>query len=139
MLYSVWCRDDTSPDGTKGAYVRATRQVFLTEIEARTYMAGISPSREPLLRHGAPLGKLVATPGAVAAFSREFLADCLARHSVGDWGDVGGEDSDSNDRSTELFQGGMILSSYKSESGVELWIITEWDRSVTTFLLPGEY
>ena len=36
-------------------------------------------------------------------------------------------------------EGFWILSAYQLETGVKVWIITEWDRSVTTFLLTEEY
>ena len=32
-----------------------------------------------------------------------------------------------------------LFSSHNMGKGEKLWIITEWDRSVTTFLLPSEY
>ena len=32
-----------------------------------------------------------------------------------------------------------LFSSYQVAPGLKLWIITEWDRSVTTLLLPSEY
>jgi hypothetical protein len=32
-----------------------------------------------------------------------------------------------------------LFSSYQVAPGLQLWIITEWDRSVTTLLLPSEY
>jgi hypothetical protein len=32
------------------------------------------------------LGQTVATPGAIAASSREYMLQCLGRHISGDWG-----------------------------------------------------
>jgi hypothetical protein len=32
-----------------------------------------------------------------------------------------------------------LLSSYVLPDGQTVWVITEWDRSSTTFLLPGDY
>jgi len=56
---------------------------------------------------------------------------------TGDWGDLEDEDKKEN----ELFvkEGLRILSAYNLETGVKVWVITEWDRSVTTILLPEEY
>ena len=34
---------------------------------------------------------------------------------------------------------GRLFSSYEVNEQLKLWIITEWDRSVTTLLLPSEY
>jgi len=32
-----------------------------------------------------------------------------------------------------------LLSSYQIAPDLTLWIITEWDRSVTTLLVPSDY
>ena len=85
------------------------------------------------------LGQIVATPGAVDlmhAYPAD-VTDALARHSRGDWGDVGPEDARENERS--LAQGWRLLSAYTTRAGVKAWIITEADRSATTLLLPEEY
>lgn len=92
-----------------------------------------------------PVGAIVATPGALAACSPDALLACLARHVTGDWGVVAAEDRDTNDEA--LRHGMRLLSAYpidpaKPSQGYgsnTLWIITEADRSATTFLLPEEY
>jgi hypothetical protein len=91
------------------------------------------------------LGQIVATPGALEATTDAQRLEYLARHSIGDWGYVCAEDRDSNDEAVK--DGGRILSAYpldpakpcKGFGENTLWIITEGDRSVTTFLLPDEY
>jgi hypothetical protein len=35
--------------------------------------------------------------------------------------------------------GQRVLSSYPLPTGQKIWIITEWDRSATTVLLPDDY
>jgi hypothetical protein len=35
--------------------------------------------------------------------------------------------------------GAMGFSAYRTRTDEKLWVITEWDRSVTTLLLPEEY
>jgi hypothetical protein len=52
-------------------------------------------------------------------------------------GDLSDEDRKENDYSLE--HGFRLLSSYRTNTGDKLWIITESDRSVTTLLLPEEY
>ena len=82
-------------------------------------------------------GKIVATPGALALAERGIdLLECLQRHLNGDWGDLCEEDKVENLFS--LKHGLRLLSAYNTPLG-KLWIITEADRSVTTFLLPEEY
>ena len=84
-----------------------------------------------------PLGQLFATPGVLAEVSTTDISIALARHAMGDWGDLCQEDLDENNHA--LKAGNRLLSSYFSADRVKFWIITEWDRSVSTVLLPSEY
>ncbi|MDP3799213.1 MAG: type I restriction endonuclease subunit M [Polaromonas sp.] len=117
--------------------------------------------RQPLFL----LGRIVATPGALhllrqTATSPEVL---LMRHVTGDWGEVCAEDAEENRLSLE--QGFRLMSVYRlplkdqavageasstldssaaadgddDVVGQRIWLITEADRSCTTFLLPSEY
>ena len=82
-------------------------------------------------------GKIVATPGVLALAERGIdLLEYLQRHLNGDWGDLCDEDKVENLFS--LKHDLRLLSTYNTPCG-KLWIITEGDRSVTTFLLPEEY
>ena len=89
---------------------------------------------EPLF----PLGRVVATPGAIAALdeAKQSPQEFLDRHQRGDWGEVSEEDKKENDFSVK--NGLRILSSYYTNKGVKIWLITEADRSVTTLLRPLE-
>lgn len=62
----------------------------------------------------------------------------LGRHLSGDWGDLDRADKALNDRALESGQD-RIFSSYQVTDDLKIWIITEWDRSATTVLLPEEY
>jgi hypothetical protein len=86
-----------------------------------------------------PLGQVVMTPGAFEAFQRtgEQPIRFLVRHVTGDWGELDEEDRMENEFS--LQRGFRVLSRYILTDGTVIWIITEADRSVTTFLLPEEY
>jgi hypothetical protein len=83
------------------------------------------------------LGRTLATPGALQALTESGPAEFLNRHVVGDWGDLGEEDRKLNDEA--VVAGERILSAYRTNQGVKLWVITECDRSATTILLPEEY
>lgn len=85
------------------------------------------------------LGRIVATPGALEALDeagQEWLT-FLQRHVGGDWGELDPHDLQENEAS--LQRGGRLFSGYTLNNGQRLWIITEWDRSATTLLLPSEY
>jgi hypothetical protein len=83
------------------------------------------------------LGTIVATPGALELAAQGLdLNAFLLRHLRGDWGDLDESDKAENDFS--LASGFRLLSSYNTPYGT-LWIITEHDRSATTFLTPSEY
>lgn len=86
-----------------------------------------------------PLGRVLATPGALAAISLGEIGQALFRHQSGDWGDICAEDAGANERA--LADGDRILSVYARTdgSGEKFWIITEADRASTTVLLPEEY
>lgn len=98
------------------------------------------------------LGQVVATQGVDHIVRRGFLdiQPLLTRHLSGDWGEITPEDWQLNDDSLnpepdangERYPG-RLFSSYDVDdtcSGEsKVWIITEWDRSVTTILLPSEY
>ena len=91
------------------------------------------------------LGQIVATRGALEAIPCGRMQACLLRHCRGDWGNVCKEDAAQNDLA--LQEGLRILSAYaideskpaKGHGDNCFWIITEADRSATTFLLPSEY
>lgn len=84
-----------------------------------------------------PLGQVVITRGAMNELPAGEVQECLLRHAEGDWGDVYEEDWALNDEALE--HESRLLSSYRTVNGIRFWIITEWDRSYTTILLPEEY
>ena len=84
-----------------------------------------------------PLGQVVITQGALHDLPAEEVQESLLRHAEGDWGDVCKEDWELNDEALE--NEARLMSRYRTVEGVRFWIITEWDRSVTTIFLPLEY
>ena len=83
------------------------------------------------------LGQTVITANAAEALHPADVVAALRRHAHGDWGEVCAEDAAENELS--LTEGSRLLSAYTDRSGVKFWIITEWDRSSTTVLLPEDY
>jgi hypothetical protein len=84
------------------------------------------------------LGAVTATPGVMEKVDREYAMGALARHLQADWGMCGDEDWQTNDDA--LAGGGRLLSVYPlPDDAGNFWIITEWDRTLTTMLLPEEY
>jgi hypothetical protein len=67
----------------------------------------------------------------------KHVYNSLQRHVVGDWGDLCEEDRIANESALE--HGKRLFSVFKSDGLPTIWIITEWDRSLTTVLFPEEY
>lgn len=96
-----------------------------------------------------PSGTMVMTAG-VGNYVNSGQLDIepyLKKHFSGDWGDIDDSDKKQNDQALKnkdgrLFSSYDLEGSFKGTFGMEsskLWIITEWDRSVTTVLFPSEY
>lgn len=83
------------------------------------------------------LGKLYMTQGVMNGVSALDVWHAVTRHADCDWGDVCEEDRGLNDASLE--NDSRLLSVYTASNAKRFWIITEWDRSATTVLLPEEY
>ena len=86
------------------------------------------------------LGQIFMTPGAdnALASADQSPFEFLARHRVGDWGEgLPPEDIQANE---EALQHDLrLLSRYITKQDEVIWVITEYDRSCTTLLLPAEY
>ena len=93
----------------------------------------VKTAYEPLFEEGT----VVCTPAALQVLTDVDIAAALYSHVRGDWGDIGRDDWQENDLS--LREGHRLLSVYHTSRGTKYWVITEWDRSVTTLLLPEEY
>ena len=106
--------------------------------DGRSLMVAFNMPNPPSRRR-LKLGQIVATPGALEAFtsSEQGPMEFLNRHIKGDWGEVDAEDWQANDRA--VVEGTRIISAYRTKTGDKLWVITESDRSATTLLLPSEY
>lgn len=86
------------------------------------------------------LGQVFMTPGAEAALAAADQSpfEFLARHLAGDWGEgLPPEDVQANQDA--LQQELRLLSRYITKQNEVIWVITEYDRSITTLLLPQEY
>ncbi|NDZ12786.1 type I restriction endonuclease subunit M [Variovorax sp. WS11] len=117
----------------------------------------LKPKGPPLFQ----LGRLVATPGAIElmVLTETSPLELAAMHVAGDWGECDPEDAQTNNEAVK--HGARVMSVYRlplikkdqAEGTGEgaapdgpiaieddrIWVITEADRSVTTFLLPEEY
>lgn len=87
------------------------------------------------------VGQVVATRGVAYEMEKDkeferFVRRSFSRHATRDWGDLCEEDKAYNDYAVE--NGERVFSSYEN-GDTKIWIITEWDRSYTTILLPEEY
>lgn len=87
------------------------------------------------------LGNVVLTYGVSEAikssmnFEKEII-ESLTRHCNKDWGELSGNDRAMNEEA--LLTGDQIFSAYTTSKG-KIYIITEYDRSITTVLFCSEY
>ena len=87
------------------------------------------------------LGQVVMTRGIAnilesnARFQLEVNI-AFAMYSNGDWGSISEGDAELNEEALKI--GDRLMACYPTCIG-DIWIVTEWDRSVTTILLPEEY
>lgn len=89
-------------------------------------------------------GTIVVTRGVGDLMEKEerfrlFVGISLSRYAEGDFGEICKEDAKTN--AEALKNGDRLMGVYKCPglSEWDIWIITEWDRSVTTILFPEEY
>jgi len=84
------------------------------------------------------IGEVVATRGALAHCERHSINPLLllGRHIGGDWGDLDTKDKQEN--VLAIKHNLRLLSAYRV-GDEKLYVITEWDRTLTTLLLASEY
>jgi hypothetical protein len=92
------------------------------------------------------LGHVVATPAALASIQQhgESVPALLHRHLTGDWQELCEEDRNANwaavlGGEARIFSAFNITAKGYIGKSVKIWVITEWDRSVTTLLRPEDY
>ena len=89
------------------------------------------------------LGQIVVTQGVDQHIKQSGpsavtnLSELFTRYKKGDWGDLCDDDKKMNDEAVESDKD-SVLAKY-SLAGKDVYLITEWDRSVTTVLFPEEY
>jgi hypothetical protein len=89
------------------------------------------------------LGQVCATHDLIyeiteAGYDEETtVLDLLMRHASGDWGDLDKFDKLTNDAAV-LSGHDRILSRY-AVGETDVYVITEWDRSVTTIMRVQDY
>ena len=85
------------------------------------------------------LGQMVMTHDAdrVMREAQQVPLEFFLRHRQGDWGQLPPEDVQKNQWSLE--HGARLFSRYTTRRDQALYVIREWDRSVTTLLLAEEF
>lgn len=88
------------------------------------------------------LGRVVVTRGIDERMKdrkfQVFVQTCLGRYMNCDWGDTTENDKRSNNQALKNDERILAVYIYRPTNEA-IWIITEWDRSVTTVLFPEEY
>lgn len=89
------------------------------------------------------IGKLVMTRGIgermheSADFAKFVVDSFYDKYRQGDWGDICHEDKRMNDHAVKN-DDDRIVARYNNPHG-DIYVITEYDRSVTTILFIDEY
>ncbi len=89
------------------------------------------------------LGQLVFTCGVNERMVNDnefalFVEKSMKRYCKRDWGDTLEDDKVMNDLAVKNGDD-RILAVYDFNDEEKIWVITEWDHSVTTILFPDEY
>lgn len=89
------------------------------------------------------MGKLVATRAVADRMQADkmfekFVYSSLGRYIDGDWGSMDDSDKALNDNAVKTGES-RIIAAYVDQTDTTIWIITEWDHSVTTILFPSDY
>lgn len=84
------------------------------------------------------LGKVVVTYGADNDLSQDEISNLIRKHSQLDQGELCDEDYQMNITAIQPGQEDRIFSCFVLH-GERYYVITEWDRSVTTVLRADEY
>jgi hypothetical protein len=88
------------------------------------------------------IGRVVVTKGAMSAIEDggQNLQHLLNQHTSGIWGQLHEADRLANATAIahegDLERQGHVFSSFRAAAHVEIWIITKWDRSLTTVFVP---
>lgn len=90
------------------------------------------------------LGQVVATKGMSERMEKDikfnaFIGKSFQRYMKFDWGDMEDEDKELNNKAVESGEERILAVYIYPDTKEEVYIITEWDRSVTTILFPHEY
>ena len=91
---------------------------------------------------GFKLGKLVMTRGVHSKIKEDVdfavgVLDAFERYRNCDWGDLCNSDKAENEKA--IRDGAERIFALYHIGTEKIYIITEWDRSVTTILFPEEY
>ena len=142
----AFCPDcDQESQGDPAAAIESQFEDTYSEMKAERRRAVSIPrdSDDDLSDYGRPflfsMGRVLATRGALTTLATAAVEPSvlLARHAIGDWGDISEADWKENELS--LNHGFLLISSYRLSGGTKVWVVTEADRSTTTLLLPSEY
>lgn len=78
------------------------------------------------------INDLVAESGK---FAKE-ICNIMNRYCGKDWGEMSEEDKELNNKTITCNE--RVFASYQTSQG-KVYVITEWDRSITTILFASEY
>ena len=98
------------------------------------------PENEPFPKARFDMGQIVVTTGADITLAQleRHPVQLLARHVQGDWGDLVEHDRELNEQALNPDFPTRLFSRYEIDDEI-FYVISEWDRSITTILRSDEY
>jgi hypothetical protein len=83
------------------------------------------------------VGQVVATRNVMEVLEQKEMFQLVNRHSTGDFGDLDKSDTQMNKNAIKTGED-RIFSAYTIK-GKKIYVITEYDRSITTVMLASDY
>ena len=83
------------------------------------------------------LGQTMITRNALNTLTHEEVIAALGRHVAGDWGDLDRLGHEANKLGLEN-HGPLVSAFVSGKSRTKFYVVTDWDRSQTTVLLPSD-
>ncbi len=127
-------QQQTAADLMLGSVMHELNELQLTPLIPPVIEIPVQPTGTELF----PLGRVICTPAVREKCCPHAIGLALKSHAHGQWGPhLSKWDCLANDDAVK--NGGRIVSRYRINDGVEIYVVTEAPRDVTVICLVSEY